>query len=330
MGTLIASSATNRTKAKLRSSLALAVMRRKRRRLPPKNRHNIARALRAMTRITLAPPKLAVEPAIKQNVLAATKAPSNKHKKCTSCHQQHQFQRVASVCLNCHKADQRAPHDGACLKCHQAHGPRRGPSSTVAVVISRCLRFTANTPPALVATRRTSPPRVVRSVCRATPLNSRCHPMEARPPSTMSNLPQSARTVAGQAVRRMPRTIAANPLFKGHRCQGCHNPHQAPAPWFSRCEQCHVSEAAGIRGLPGTHATCKGCHEPHSNRLPACQSCHQSRPGSHATEGHQKCRSCHETHAVQVQGRAKCMTCHADKKDHFPAAAQCAACHLFK
>ncbi len=262
---------------------------------------------------------------------ATAKAPIEQHKKCTSCHQQHQFQRLASVCLNCHKADQRGTHAGACLKCHQAHGPPASPELT-------CRTCHQQVPEIQGKHAQCTTCHAAHKSAKGGPLCSACHTSQFSGASQWKPEPhrqcQSCHSrhapLPPKACAECHAPIASNALFKGHRCQGCHNPHQAPVPWFNRCEQCHASEAAGIRGLPGAHANCKGCHEPHGNQLPTCQNCHQGRPGVHATPGHEKCRSCHETHAVKVQSRTKCLTCHADKKDHFPAAAQCAACHIFK
>lgn len=266
----------------------------------------------------------------RQRALAST-APVDAHKKCNSCHQQHQFQKNPAVCLNCHKADQRGPHSGACLKCHQAHGPPASPELS-------CRGCHQQVPEIHGKHAECTTCHAPHKSAKGGPNCSACHTSQLA--GTSRWVPVAHRGCQSCHNRHAPvpptpcsechAPIVAKPLFKGHRCLGCHNPHQPPVPWYSRCEQCHASEAGAVRSLTGTHSNCKGCHEPHTDKRPSCQNCHQARPGVHASQGHEKCLTCHETHAVKVQGRAKCLTCHEHKKDHFPAAAQCAACHLFK
>ena len=261
----------------------------------------------------------------------ASKSPTDAHKRCTSCHMPHLFQKVTTVCLNCHKPGDRGPHAGACLKCHQPHGVApptdlncRSCHQSVPQIQGKHAECTSchsphkskNGGPTCSACHKTQ----MSGALSWTPVAHRgctsCHERHAPTPP--------------KACAECHAPIAAKALFKGHRCLGCHNPHQAPVPWFGRCSQCHAAEAAATSSLPGTHSNCKGCHEPHTDSLPTCQNCHKSRPGVHAAKGHEKCLSCHESHAVRVQGRDKCLSCHKDKKEHFPAAARCAACHLFK
>ncbi len=259
------------------------------------------------------------------------KAPVDMHKRCSSCHQPHQFQKSATVCLNCHRADQRGPHSGACLKCHQAHGPPASPELT-------CRSCHQAVPEIHGKHADCTSCHAPHKSAKGGPTCGACHTSQLAGASSWTPVAHRGCQSCHNKHAPVPPTpcsechapIAAKSLFKGHRCLGCHSPHQAPVPWFSRCVTCHAPEAAATRVLSGTHSNCKGCHEPHTDKLPSCQGCHQSRPGSHASKGHEKCLTCHESHAVKVQGRDKCLTCHKDKKDHFPQGSQCASCHLFK
>jgi hypothetical protein len=261
----------------------------------------------------------------------ASKSPTDRHKVCTTCHMPHLFQRVTTVCLNCHKQADSAPHAGACLKCHQPHG-------VAASAALDCRSCHQSVPPIEGKHAKCTTCHSPHKSKDGGPACSACH--VAQNSGALSWTPVAHRGCTSCHDRHSPATpkacsechspLTSKPLFKGHLCQGCHNQHQAPVPWYSRCAQCHASEAAAIKSLSGTHSNCKGCHEPHTDKLPTCQSCHQGRPGVHAAEGHEKCLSCHESHAVRVQGRDKCLSCHKDKKEHFPKAARCAACHLFK
>ena len=266
----------------------------------------------------------------KERALAA-KAPVDAHKRCNSCHAEHQFQKTVATCLNCHKPDQRGPHAGACLKCHQPHGSPVSPELSC----RSCHQAVPEIHGKHAACTTCHAPHKSAS---GGPACAACHSSQLAGASSWTPVAHRGCTSCHDRHAPMPpkacsechAPIASKPLFKGHRCLGCHNPHQPPVPWFNRCGQCHASEAAATRSLAGTHSNCKGCHEPHTDKLPSCQSCHQDRPGIHAAKGHEKCLTCHESHAVKVQGRDKCLKCHKDKQDHFPAAAQCASCHLFK
>jgi hypothetical protein len=266
----------------------------------------------------------------KQRVLVAS-APVDVHKKCSSCHQQHQFQKSTVACLTCHKAGLRGPHSGGCLKCHQAHGP---PASSEL----NCRSCHQQVPEIQGKHADCTTCHAPHKSEKGGPACSACHASKLAGASQW--VPVAHRGCQDCHSRHAPSPpkpcsechapVVAKPLFKGHRCLGCHNPHQAPLPWYQTCSKCHASQAAATRNLAGTHSNCKGCHEPHTDKLPTCQTCHQSKPGLHAAKGHEKCLSCHESHAVKVQGRDGCLTCHQNKNDHFPAAAQCASCHLFK
>lgn len=260
---------------------------------------------------------------------AALRSEIDTHKRCASCHRPHQFTPSTTVCLNCHAAAKLGAHDGACTKCHQQHGP----PASAALVCRNCHQNVPEVSGKHADCRSCHAPH---QSTKGGPTCSACHAgqwsgtsqWQPAPHRDCQSCHQRHAPVPVKKCAECHAPMTALKLSKGHSCQGCHSPHQKPLG-FGTCERCHAAEATAVRTQHGTHGACKSCHEPHGDRVPTCQSCHTTRPGSHATPGHEKCRSCHESHAAKAPIRARCLTCHTDKKNHYPAVAQCATCHLF-
>jgi len=260
----------------------------------------------------------------------AARSSAEAHKRCGSCHRPHQFAPSTGVCLDCHKSEMLGAHDSACNKCHRSHGPAASAPLTcrnchdkVRAIAGRHAECgSCHTP------HRSSQGGPACAACHAVQVAGTNQWQSAAHRDCQSCHERHA-PIPSKRCAECHAPLAGRQLSKGHSCQGCHAPHQAPSVGFGGCEKCHIAEASAAKTQRGTHATCKSCHEPHTDRLPSCQGCHSSRPGSHATPGHAKCRSCHETHAAKALIRDECLTCHTDKKDHYPTVARCANCHLF-
>ena len=253
------------------------------------------------------------------------------HQSCVSCHRPHQFQASAVICKTCHEPAELTPHKDACLRCHQPHGP---PASAQLVCNSCHTQVQAISGKHANCQSCHSPHKLGKSG----PQCADCHAQRAAAVRSWAPAPhQSCQTCHARHSPMPPKNcgqchaaVTSKTLSLGHRCTGCHNPHQPQTDWWGKCANCHANEAAATATMSGTHSQCRSCHTPHSAGLPSCRGCHSNPPGAHSKSGHKDCKSCHSTHSVRVTGRAVCTKCHQDKVNHYPKAAQCFACHLFQ
>jgi hypothetical protein len=273
---------------------------------------------------------------------------------CEACHADHDFSRPSAraSCQRCHQelASHRGSHLGECVTCHSPHAPVPQRQLTNCQSCHTTSRVAG--PPAMQAGHQRCEgchlPHQARAQAAAQCAN--CHRPEAQvAPSWPAGSPHAGACVQCHAPHRDAGAIAVcttchaaqgTTAHTGRhpRCVNCHAPHRerpagGGAAWWTRCADCHRSEAAAAAAptTSSTHRNCASCHQRPGLTPPTCVSCHSAIPTQlmHAVAQHATCTSCHERHGNAPPTRARCVACHTDRTQHFPDAVTCQTCHPF-
>ena len=269
---------------------------------------------------------------------------------CASCHEPHEFGGAHGGgalmrCASCHQDTVRAhaSHRGTCTMCHDQHEAPMGQAAG-------CTSCHDDIHPAVPGHAQCTDCHTPHQAgSAATRECVDCHASEVHASSDWADAgPHGGQcadchTPHAETQRATCRSCHAEQTSVAHTgghdsCIGCHAPHQArpreaQGSWWSRCGECHETEAHAITGALGTHGQCQTCHDPPGQPLPTCAGCHEERerPLSHGTHTSTTCSSCHPTHGPpDVVPRTTCLGCHTEQRAaHFPDAPTCTSCHPF-
>lgn len=232
-----------------------------------------------------------------------------KHRNCGSCHAAHgdPDARSAAACRRCHadkaKSLLQSPHR-QCIACHAPHSFEKEAAS------ARC---------GACHTQPTAPGASHPGECAS------CHAVHGgpQPAADCNNCHEDVRIEVS-----------------GHRCNGCHAPHEPAERALSRCASCHRRQVATAASWPADspHAgACMECHQRHEvkSRKP-CGSCHVAQASPAHVGAHPNCRGCHAPHQPPAATPAgwweRCRTCHREEatlaaRAAEPAHRECRNCH---